>query len=172
VTVDAFVTVTAAAKFVPADGPSPIAVITARPGTHNDPLATLTDNKVGTGYGPVFANGTPVGVYRADLGSARPVTAVTTWSHNLGGKRGPQRFVLYGSAADDPGWDVTDRTRFTPVAEVDTRGEAVGSDHGTVVRDSTGAALGTFRWLAWAVRPVTDHKEHTAFQEFQVTVGK
>jgi hypothetical protein len=172
VKVDSFVIVTTEAKFTASEAASPIREITSRPGTHNDPLATLTDNILGTGYGPVFGNGTREGIYRADLGSLRRVVSVGTWSHNLGGKRGSQRFVLFGSAADDPGWDVYDRTKFTPIAEVDTRETPIGKNHGTLIRNSSNQPLGMFRWLVWVVQPVTDNMENTAFQEFQVNIGK
>jgi hypothetical protein len=172
VKVDSFVIVTTEAKFVASETASPICEITSRPGTHNDPLATLSDNKLGTGYGPVFGNGARDGIYRADLGSSRRVVSVATWSHNHGGKRGAQHFVLFGSAGDDPGWNVSDRTRFTPIAEVDTRGAQIGTDHGTLIRGSSGQTLGSYRWLVWVVQPVTDNQENTAFQEFQVNIEK
>lgn len=169
VKVDALVIVTTEEKFVASETASPICEIVSRPGTHNDPLATLSDNKLGTGYGPVFGNGTRGGIYRADLGSPRRVASVTTWSHKLG-QRGAQHFVLFGSADDDPGWNLGDRTKFTPIAEVDTRGAPIDNDHGTRIRNSSGQPLGSFRWLFWVVQPVTDELENTAFQEFQVTL--
>ncbi|MFO0816500.1 MAG: PDZ domain-containing protein [Pirellulales bacterium] len=170
VKVASFVVVTSEAKFVASAAASPIREIASRPATRNDPLAVLTDGKLGTGYGPVFGNGVREGIYRADLGSLRHIGSVGTWSHNLDGKRGSQRFVLFGSAADDPGWNVRDRTRFTPIAEVDTRRTSIGNDHGTLIRNLSGQPLGTFRWLVWVVQPVTDIMENTAFQEFQVNI--
>jgi hypothetical protein len=166
--VESFPVVMTETALAPAAAVAPIREISARPSTRNDPLATLHDNKLATGYGPVFANGVRGGIYRADLGSVKRIVSVATWSHHYGGKRGAQNFVLFGSAADDPGWDVNARTRFTPIAEVDTRGNKRGAHHGTLIRNSTGQPLGSFRWLVWVVQPVTDKLENTSFQEFQI----
>jgi hypothetical protein len=166
--VESFPVVMTETALAPAAAVAPIREISSRPSTRNDPLATLHDNALGTGYGPIFANGVRGGIYRADLGSVRRVVSVATWSHNHSGKRGAQNFVLFGSAADDPGWDVADRLKFTPLAEVDTRGTQSGKHHGTLIRNSAGQPLGSFRWLVWVVQPVTDKLENTSFQEFQI----
>jgi len=166
--VDSFPVVTTEAALAPAAAVAVIREISSRPATRNDPLASLHDNTLGTGYGPIFANGTRGGIYRADLGSVQRIVSGATWSHNHGGKRGAQSFVLFGSAADDPGWDVGDRSKFTPLAEVGTRDTQIGKHHGTLIRNSTGQPLGSFRWLVWDVQPVTDKLENTAFQEFQI----
>jgi hypothetical protein len=170
INVPSFIVVATESTFSATDR-APIRQLNSRPATRNDPLATLHDNKLATGYGPVFANGVRGGIYRADLGSVHRVVSVATWSHNHSGKRGPQNFVLFGSAAADPGWDVADRSKFTPIAEVDTRGNkrgAHGTHHGTLIRNSAGQPLGSFRWLVWVVQPVTDKLENTSFQEFQI----
>jgi hypothetical protein len=166
--VESFPIVTIEAALAPASAVTPIREISARPSTRNDPLPTLRDNSLGTGYGPIFSNGTRGGIYRADLGSVKRVVSVATWSHNHGGKRGAQNFTLFGSAAADPGWDLNSRTTFTPIAEVDTRGTQIGKHHGTLIRNSSGQPLGAFRWLVWIVQPVTDSIENTSFQEFQI----
>jgi hypothetical protein len=143
--------------------------VTSRPDTHNEPLATLHDGRLASTYGPVFANGVPVGLYKADLGKPRAVREVRTWSFAMNGNRGAQRFTLYGSASEtDPGWTVHDDARFMPLAEVDAA--CAGSFLETIVRGGGEAGLGTYRWLVWAARPVTGLGEHTAFQEMAISV--
>ncbi len=98
------------------------------------------------------------------------IAAVSTWSHNLGGVRGVQRFVLFGSnAPSDPGWNVNDRQTFTPIAEVDTADTAPGKFSRSRIRCAGKPSLGTFRWLVWCVSPATGKAENTAYQELQVT---
>jgi hypothetical protein len=148
----------------------PIRALTARPGTVNEPLATLHDGKLAANYGPVFGNDTGGGSYKVDLGAAREIAAVGTWSYHQNGNRGAQFFVLYGATTDaDPGWDVVDGKTFTPLVTVQS--QCTGRFHATRVQPSTGASLGRFRWLVWAVLPVTPIGENTAFQELQVVAG-
>ncbi|MDF1843080.1 MAG: PDZ domain-containing protein [Rubripirellula sp.] len=142
--------------------------VTANQNTNNQPLATLTDGKLVKDYGPVFSNGIHHGAYKLDLGSVKPVTAITSWSFNQSGTRGGQKVILLGSAASkDPGWDLT---QFTPIGSVDTAGR-----HGEIytaasLRASAGETLGKFRWVVWHVIPVTENAngENTAYQEVQV----
>jgi len=92
-----------------------------------------------------------------------------TRSYQQNGNRGPQRYVLFGSdAAADPGWNVEDRTKFTPVAEVDATSVAVRRFLATSIRRSASRPLGAFRWLVWVVYPVTEIDENTAYQELQI----
>jgi hypothetical protein len=146
-----------------------IRAVSSRPGTANEPLSTLDDGRLAANYGPVFPNGVAAGIYRVDLGSVREIAAVNTWSFNQNGNRGSQRFVLYGSdSAADPGWDLSDREKFLPLIEVNTIGIPAGRFQATAVRGSSGRPLGSFRWLAWVVFPLTSRMEHAAYQEFQV----
>jgi len=146
--------------------------IKSTPDTKNEPLATLQDGKLAANYGPVFGNGTPVGLFKIDLGKAQELLEINTWSYSEG-LRGPQHFVLYGSAADaDPGWNVGDPKGFTPIAEVNTRDVPAGKFNATSVRHSKGASLGSFRWLIWATYPLNAIGEHTAFQELQAKAVK
>jgi hypothetical protein len=139
----------------------------SKPSTVNEPLPTLHNGRLADNYGPVFQNGVNGGRYKVDLGAKREIAAIATWSYNQNGNRGSQRFLLFGSAADqDPGWDVQDTKRFTLIAEVWSR--CSGQFHGTRVQSSTRDSLGSYRWLVWAARPVTKIDENTAFQEFQV----
>ena len=145
----------------------PVQAVTTRPKTSNEPPKTLHDGKLAANYGPVFPNGIEVGLYKVDLGAVQDIAAICTWSHSQNGDRGSQRFALFGSVAtDDPGWDVGDAKQFAPIAQVDSR--SGNQFHATRVQSSSGKALGSYRWLVWAVGPVTDIGENTAFQEFQV----
>ena len=136
--------------------------------TANEKTATLTDGKLATNYGPVFPNGVFDGVYRLDLGAAKSIAQVNTYSFQQGGKRGRQKFELYGSIAAEPGFNVAS-PNYTLLASVDTTGKDSGRFVGTSIQPVSGDALGIFRWLAWAVAPVNDAPgENTAFQEFDV----
>ena len=120
------------------------------------------------GIGPVFQNGVRNGAYRMDLGTVQSVSAITSWSHNWKGFRGAQKLVLYGSnAATDPGWDLK---RFTPLGTIDPTGETKAEFTAASLRASAGKSLGEFRWIVWAVSPVTErgNGENTAFQELSV----
>jgi membrane-associated protease RseP (regulator of RpoE activity) len=155
----------------PAADVLPAKVAAGAPGTANEPVVVLTDGKLARNYGPVFGNGVTNGLYKLDLGAARSITQVNSFSFNQGGHRGRQRFVLYGSpAAADPGWNVQDARVFTPIFDLDTGKDAPADFVATSIRQSAGQALGSFRWLVWAVSPVTPTAggENTAFQEFQV----
>jgi hypothetical protein len=149
----------------------PILSVNTRPRTVNEPLSTLQDGKLAANYGPIFENGVTEGMYKVDLGTMKDIGSISTWSYGQNGNRGSHRFVLFGSAAArDPGWDVHDAEAFVPLAMVLSR--CSGRFHATCVRPSAGRSLGLFRWLVWAVSPVTDNGEHTAFQEFQVLPAK
>lgn len=153
----------------PADRTIPIRSVATRPETRNEPLQTLYDGQLASNYGPVFGNGDYAGLYRIDLGEARAVSSIGTWSFNQNGNRGQQAFTLYGSsAAVDPGWNVGDPEAFTPIAEVDTAAAGAGKFHASSVRHSRGESLGSFRWLVWAAHPLNSSGEHSAYQELQV----
>ena len=142
--------------------------VTANQKTNNDPLKSLNDGKLAAGIGPVFGNGVRNGAYKMDLGAAKSVSAITSWSHNYKGMRGAQKLVLYGSdAATDPGWDLS---KFTPLGTIDTTGEAKAQFTAASLRAAEGKSLGKFRWIVWAVSPVTETGggENTAFQELAV----
>jgi membrane-associated protease RseP (regulator of RpoE activity) len=156
---------------VPATAALPATVVAGRPGTMNDSIAVLTDGKLAKSYGPVFGNGVLDGVYRLDLGAVKSIAQVNTFSYNQNRNRGRQRFVLYGSrASTDPGWNLENPRTFTPIAELDTRLVSPTDFVATSIRQSKGTPLGSYRWLVWAVAPVTANAggENSAFQEFQV----
>ena len=158
----------AAWKKLPPPGPSG-AVASSLGSTRNDPLAVLTDGALARSYGPVFANGEETAAYKLDLRSSQTVTAVSSWSYHQDGRRARQIFSLFGSNAEqDPGWNVTDRARFTALGSLDT-----GADHdadfiASSLRAAEGQNLGRFRWVVWRCEPVSPLGEHTAWQEFAV----
>ncbi|WP_244648074.1 MULTISPECIES: sulfatase-like hydrolase/transferase [unclassified Lentimonas] len=138
--------------------------VTTNHATSNDPLRVLIDGKLDEDFGPIFGNGVNDGAYKMDLGSVRPVTAITSWSHNQVGRRGAQKLTIYGSAATtNPGWDLS---AYTELAKVDT-GAPDAAFTAASLRDSDGASLGHFRWIVWAVSP-SAAGENTAYQEFSV----
>lgn len=140
--------------------------ITANVGTGNSPLSSLTDGKLAKNYGPVFANGIHSGAYKMDLGSAKSVVAITSWSHNQGNSRGSQRVTLYGSnAASDPGWNLK---KYTAIGTIDTTGIPAKNFNAASLRARKGNELGKFRWIVWSVSPVSKNAENTAFQELAV----
>jgi hypothetical protein len=148
-------------------------VVIARIPTRNDPISALTDGVLAAGYGPVFANGVGNGAYKMDLGSPMPVATVTSWSYNQNGNRGRQAVTLYGSESEaDPGWNTSDRAKFTPLGTLDTT--SLPSDDFTAasLRAPTAHSLGRFRWIVWEAAPVTEGWENTAFQELSVETAR
>jgi hypothetical protein len=148
---------------------APAGKVLTRSATNNDPPAVLTDGKLGESYGPVFGNGTRDGAYKLDLGSNRPLAAITSWSFNQNSNRGPQTVSLFGSnATSDPGWNTADATRFAPLGSLDTTALPAGKFTAASLRARPGQSLGSFRWIVWTVSPVTSAGENTAFQELAV----
>lgn len=147
-------------------------VVTANQRTNNDPIASLTDGQLVQGIGPVFSNDVRNGAYKMDLGAVRPVSALTSWSHNWKGIRGSQRIVLYGSdAAKDPGWDLK---KYVPLGVIDTTETRPANFTAASLRSNDGNPLGNFRWIVWAVSPAVRNgiAENTAFQELAVEAGE
>ena len=141
--------------------------ILANTKTNDDPLSTLTDGKLGKGYGPVFANGITDGAYKMDLGTVKPVAAVTSWSYRMGSARVAQKLNVYGSNSEsDPGWDLG---KFTHLGMIDT-GPVKDAYAAASLRAIEGKSLGNFRWILWSVAPVSAQGggENTAFQELAV----
>lgn len=132
--------------------------------TSNQALSVLSDGALAADYGPVFSNGVRNGAYKVDLGRNKPITAVTSWSYNQGGTRGAQKVTVYGSsAAVDPGWDLA---KFTALGTIDT-GKTRSGFIAASLQGFDDKSLGSFRWIVWAVSPVST-AENTAFQEFAV----
>ena len=144
--------------------------VTANHKIKNQTIQTLTDGKLDQGYGPVFSNGTTTGAYKIDLGDAKSVAAITSWSYKQG-RRGSQKITLYGSKSlKDPGWNIADRSRFQPLGSIDTSSIKSKTFTAASLRATDGKSLGTFRWVVWSVSPVTSSGggENTSFQELGV----
>jgi hypothetical protein len=149
------------------------ATVTASQKVDNDPLGVLTDGILNAGYGPVFGNGIHLGIYKMDLGAAKPVSAISSWSFNQNDNRGRQFVTIYGSNAEtDPGWNVKDAKKFTPLGSIDTASLPAAKFTAASLRAPSGSALGTYRWIAWETSPASAAAENTAWQEFSVGVGK
>ena len=144
-------------------------VVTSNHKVTNDPLPVLTDGALVRNYGAVFGNGTQDGCFKIDLGAVKNVQAITSWSFNQNGNRGRQIVTLYGSKSDsDPGWDVDDSARFTPLGSIDTASLADSAFTASSLRATDGSALGSFRWIVWQTTPVSGIHENTAWQEIAV----
>jgi len=129
----------------------------ARPAPANGPAAQLGDGQLKPEYGPVFANNVK-GFYRADLGQAKEVVAVRTWSFRESPSRLPQTFAVLGSDGAEPGWDTTN---YRWLGEVRIQPESVDW-LATELR-----VRGRVRWLLFIPEsPVTE--ENTVFQEIEV----
>ena len=159
-------------SLAPASSVLPAQAVAGGAPINNDPIEFLTDGKIANSYGPVFANGVESGLYKLDLASVKTIAQVNTFSAL--GLRARQNFVLYGSsAASDPGWKVADATVFEPIISVDTTQGVPTDFEATSIRGNGGKPLGNYRWLVWAVFPVTqENLENTAFQELQVIPGR
>ncbi len=135
--------------------------ITTQPGTGNQATSILTDGKIAENSGTVFSNGTAIGTYKIDLGRDVPVKEIRTFSFNMNGNRGSQNFSIIGISEQDKKTIIT-------IASMNTMGDSGGEFTATKVTAAGGGSLGTFRWLHWITQPVTDLKENTAYQEFQI----
>ena len=135
-------------------------------------MAMLTDGKLAEGFGPIFGTGVASGAYKMDLGKAQPVLSVSSWSFNMGKSRGEQILKVYGSdSVEDPGWDLKS---LTELGAIDTAGGAKDKFTAASLKTPSGKPLGSFRWIVWAVSPVSSAGggENTAFQELAVEVQK
>ena len=144
--------------------------VTANQRTIHESLTSLTDGKLVDTFGSIFPNGIHNGAYKMDLGSVCSVTSITSWSANHRGYRGAQRLVLYGSSEeDDPGWDLT---QYTPLGKIDTTQNPKAKFTAVSLRSTANQSLGSYRWIVWAVSPVTVRGggENTAMQELAVEI--
>lgn len=154
-------------QLMPSNG---VGKVTVNRKTSNDPLGSLTDGQLISGIGPVFPNHVRNGAYKMDLGTVKPVSAITSWSHNWKGIRGVQKVILYGSSSTtDPGWDLK---KYFPLGTIDTSNEAKTNFTAASLQAPDEKSLGKFRWIVWAVSPVERNgiAENTAFQELFVEV--
>ncbi len=133
-------------------------------------VSSLTDGAVPTEEDQpdnnfFFNAGTEGGRVEIDLGSAVPVKQVNTYSWHAS-TRGPQVYKMYAADGTAPGFNAAPKKGTDPttcgwklVTAVDTRpkdGEP-GGQYGVSVADTTGAPLGTYRYvLLDAERTETD----------------
>ena len=145
-------------------------LVTVSLGTSNNPAEVLIDGKLDTRASHAFGEGITNGAYKLDLGSAQSIAQVNTFTTGDGGTRARQSFVLYGSnAATDPGWNIADASLFTPIIDVVARKTTGSKFAATSIRQSDGKPIGSYRWLVWAVTPITsDTSANTTFTELQV----
>ena len=129
----------------------------AKPAPANGPASQLGDGQLQPDYGPVFAN-TIKGMYRADLGEAKEVVTVRTWSYQQSPSRLPQTFAVLGSDGAEPGWDTSN---YRWLGEVRIAADSVDW-LATELR-----VRGRVRWILLIPEsPVTE--ENTVFQEIEV----
>ncbi len=139
-------------------------------GTVEEALKTLTDGALSDKYGALFPNKVTNGIYKIDLGASKPVAAVNTWT-SAGGDRSHQKLMIYASNADkDPGWDLT---KFDHLGTVDTTGQNAKAVQASSVRALSGTALGNYRWILWAVKPISQNGggENSSVKELSVTLA-
>lgn len=143
----------------------------ALPGNEDDPDANL-----------FFAAGTEGGRLVLDLGAPTEIQRVNTYSWHRN-TRGPQVYKLYasdGAAAGfdpKPGADVDpEKAGWVFLASVDTRPKEgnPGGQYGVTIFDPSGAALGKYRYLLFAVSrtEADDPFGNTFFSEIDVADGK
>ncbi|CAA6677712.1 MULTISPECIES: PDZ domain-containing protein [unclassified Lentimonas] len=145
--------------------------VTANMKTSNEPLTTLTDGRVAKSFGAIFGNTVHNGMYQMDLGAVKPVHAVTSWAHNMAGVRGKQKLTIYGSnASSNPGWNLK---QYTALGSIDTTALSMKDYSAASLRARSGKSLGNYRWIIWAVSPISNAGggENTAFQELGVEVA-
>lgn len=150
-------------KFAPASESK----VTSSIPTSNEPLATLTDGKLAENYGAIFSNGARGAAYKMDLGERRKINAVNSWTYDMSGTRGAVRVAIFASSSEgDPGWDVADRGKFTPLTVIDTRGIETKKFNAASYR--LGGEAKEFRWVLWLPLPLNATGEYPAFQELGV----
>ena len=117
-----------------------------------------------------------------DLGKATVVRQVNTYSWHVG-DRGPQVYRLYASDGSDKGFNAKgaqgvamEKVGWKPIASVDTRPKKGkgGGQYAASISDSTGGALGTFRYLLFDVSRTESLNPfgNTFFSEIDVSDGK
>lgn len=144
----------------------------SQPATSNHPASTLTDGVLASHYGAVFANGITDGCFKMDLGASKGVTAVSSWSYNQNDNRGRQWLTVYGSnSPKDPGWDIKDSKRFTPLGTIDTASLKASAFTGASLAAPSGGELGKFRWIVWKTAAISGIQENTSWQELAVEVS-
>jgi len=156
----------------PASAILPMKAFTGGSGAGKESVDVLVDGKITRGQGLTFQNGVDDALIKFDMGTVKEISQINTYAS--GNTRARQSFTLYGSSATaDPGWKVTDRTVFTPVIKIDSRGDRTEYE-ATSIRRSDGKPVGSYRWLVWVGSPTMGEigGQNTTFEEMQVTAGK
>jgi hypothetical protein len=165
-----------------------VALIDGTADENGAPLSALTDGKLPDSDDQpesnfFFAEGSPGGRIRFDLGSAQEVAQINSYSWHTG-LRAPQIYKAYVATGTEPGfnaspkgvdpatvgWKLLAAVRATP-----KEGQEPGGQYGVSVGDDSGAALGTFRYVLLDVSRTdeTDDFGETFFSEVDiVAVGK
>lgn len=147
--------------------------ITTSQKVNNDPISILTDGKLNESFGPIFANGVKDGAYKMDLGKSQSIAAITSWSNNMGGKRGAQTISIYVSNhSTDPGWDLSDTKLYKSLGTLSTKGQELSNFNALSLQAKKGQSLGNYRWIVWQAAPISKSNENTAFQELSVEMVK
>ncbi len=125
-----------------------------------------------------FNAGTDGGRLLVDLGSATPVAEFNTYSWHKD-TRGPQVYKLYAADGTAAGFNAKPKAGTNPtdvgwklVASVDTRPKDgdQGGQYGVSVKDTAGAALGTYRYFLLDVHKTEDSDDfgNTFFSRIDV----
>lgn len=143
--------------------------VTSNQRTKNDPLSSLVDGTIEARYGPIFQNKSRNCIYKLELPKSRSISTITSWSFNMSDTRGAQIATIYGSNSDkDPGWDVADRSKFTPIASINTTRFNKEPFCSATLQARAGQKIGNYKWLVWKLSPINALGEYTAFQEIIV----
>lgn len=128
-----------------------------------------------------FFGGSLGGRLLSDLGEARPIHRINTYSWHIGG-RGPQVYTLYASDGDNLQLDASatsdpESVGWERIASVDTRppaGTTFGGQHGASIARADQAPLGSFRYLLFDVSRTSpdDPFGATFFSEIDVHDGR
>ena len=145
--------------------------ITTNVKTSNDPLADLTDGKLKDSYGAIFANNTANGMYKMDLGLAKKIKAVKSFTYSKGAERGKLNVTIYASnATSDPGWDVENKSKYTPIGTINTIEAKVDAYNQASIVSAN--HLGEYRWIVWKVKPLNASGENSSIQELSIDYAK
>jgi hypothetical protein len=166
-----------------AKAPAKFSIIDGGIDPNSGGIDKLSDGKLPTEYDEPEANfffdaGTTGGRVVADLGKPIEIRQINTYSWHPN-TRGPQLYTLYGSDGADPKFNASPKRGTNPttagwkqIAAVDTRpdGGEVGGQYGVSLSDSTGGAIGTYRYLLFDMERTEDADEYgnTFYSEIDI----
>ena len=123
-----------------------------------------------------FQDGTNGGRIKVDLGKRIAIKSINSYSWHPRA-RAAQVYKLYAAKGDEAGFQDSPKRDiepascgWTPIAKVDTRSKGLGGQHAASIADSTGAALGEFRYLLFDVKTpdAQNPQANTFFSEIDV----